>query len=216
MLPGELQTKGVPEITRDGEPVKLMKEAWPGPADGFTAYGRNWANASNTPFREYKHWVHEGGIATPLIVHWPDRIVDGGAFRDTPAHLIDIMATCLDAAGAAYPMKYNGINITPVEGGSLLPVFGAKEMKERVLYWEHEGNRAVRKGKWKLVSKARTVHFLKAPERPPFESWELFDMEIDRTEVHNVAASHPERVREMAEMWLDWAKRTGVIPYPPK
>ncbi|MDH3648643.1 MAG: arylsulfatase, partial [Saprospiraceae bacterium] len=152
MEPGALQTAMVPPITRDGKPVKVMKAGWPGPPDGYTAYGLNWANASNTPFREYKHWVHEGGIATPLIVHWPDRIKSGGEFRQEPSHLIDIMATCVDAGGAVYPETMHGQSIYPMEGKSLLPTFDEVALDREAIYWEHEGNRAIRMGKWKLIS----------------------------------------------------------------
>ena len=98
MKPGELQTLMIPTITRDGKPVKVMKEAWPGPPESYTAYGLDWANASNTPFREYKHWVHEGGIASPFIMHWPARFRDGGRITTEVGHIIDIMTTSLDAA----------------------------------------------------------------------------------------------------------------------
>jgi len=216
MAPGELQTKMIPEITRDGKPVKLMKEAWPGPPEGYTAYGRNWANASNTPFREYKHWVHEGGIATPLIVHWPNQMKHGGGFRTAPAHLIDIMATCVDAADTQYPSTFNGHSITPMEGTSLIPVFKENELAERVIYWEHEGNRAVRKGKWKLVSRAGKSNYLDSIETLPIQNWELYDMDLDRTEVHNTAKNHPNIVQEMSALWMQWANRTGVLPFPSK
>ena len=214
----ELQTEMVPPITRDGKIVKLMKEAWPGPPEGYTAYGLNWANASNTPFREYKHWVHEGGIATPLIVHWPTKIKEGGSFRKEPTHLIDIMSTCLDVAGGTYPTKYNGFDIQPMEGKSLVPLFDNQPLDREAIYWEHEGNRAVRMGKWKLVSKASKKHSFiwdKANELA-IQNWELFDMETDRTEMHDVAAAHPAIVKRMADLWLSWAKRTGIVPRPYK
>lgn len=215
MQPGELQTEMVPTITRDGQPVKLMRDAWPGPPEGYTAYGLNWANVSNTPFREYKHWVHEGGIATPLIVHWPAGIKDGG-FRSEPAHLIDIMATCVDVAGGSYPSSYNENDIQPMEGKSLLPVFENKTLDREAIYWEHEGNRAVRMGKWKLISKASKQHSFvwDKTDELAIEDWELFDMEKDRTEMHDLAATHPDLVKEMASMWQAWAKRTGIVPRP--
>lgn len=216
MASDEIQTKLVPDVTREGKPVKLMKARMPGPPESYTAYGRNWANVSNTPFREYKHWVHEGGISSPLIVHWPDRIPDKGTLRSQPAHLIDIMATCLDVAGGNYPESYNGNQITPMEGMSLVPVFKKNALEREAIYWEHEGNRAIRMGKWKLVSKAR--------KKQPFiwdkvnnleaSNWELFDIEEDRTEMFNLAPSNPEIVKKMADMWLVWGKRTGIIPRP--
>ncbi len=218
MQPGELQTQMVPTITRDGKPIKVMKEAWPGPPEGYTAYGLNWANASNTPFREYKHWVHEGGIATPLIAHWPAGISDKGVFRTTPTHLIDIMATCVAVGGGDYPDSYNGQAIQPMEGKSLLPVFAADQLDREAIYWEHEGNRAVRMGKWKLISKAsKKKSFLwDKVDELALSDWELYDMEEDRTETQNIAATHPDLVSQMADMWLAWGKRTGIVPRPPR
>lgn len=216
MAPGELQTAMVPSITRDGKPIKLMKDAMPGPPESYTAYGLNWANASNTPFREYKHWVHEGGISTPLIVHWPKGIQAKGELRTVPTHLIDIMATCVEVGQGSYPSTLNGQDIQPMEGKSLVSVFSQDELEREALYWEHEGNRAVRMGKWKLVSKAskkRSFLWDKKEELQPAD-WELFDMEKDRTELNNIATQHPELVEKMAAMWLTWGKRTGIIPRP--
>ena len=209
------QTKMIPDFTRDGKPVKLMKEGWPGPADGYTAYGLNWANASNTPFREYKHWVHEGGIATPLIMHWPEGIRQGG-LRHTPTHLIDIMATCIDVANAVYPTTYNGADITAYEGISLKPLFNNESVAERPIFWEHEGNRAVRLGKWKLVSKAdKSDSFIwDQLEQLPLEHWELYDMAQDRTETKNLSNQYPKVVDELSKLWMDWAKKAGAIPRP--
>ncbi len=172
----------------------------PGPEDTYQSYGIPWANASNTPFRLYKHWVHEGGIATPLIAHWPLHMTAQGELCHQPGHLIDIMATCIDVAGAKYPSRYKGHKITPMEGKSLLPTFDNKSIQREALYWEHEGNRAIRKGKWKLVSKY--------PGR-----WELYDLEADRTEMNNLADKHPELVRELAAMYNAWAKRSFVKPW---
>ncbi|MFK7982706.1 MAG: sulfatase-like hydrolase/transferase [Saprospiraceae bacterium] len=216
MKPNELQTEMIPFITRNGKPVKLMKEAWPGPPEGYTAYGLNWANASNTPFREYKHWVHEGGISTPLIVHWPAKIKDGGTFRSEPTHLIDIMATCVDVGGGTYPTTYNNQPIQPMEGKSLVPAFNQQDLARAAIYWEHEGNRAVRMGKWKLISKASKKHSFiwDKTEDLALKNWELFDMEKDRTEMHDIAGEHPELVQKMAAMWLAWGKRTKAIPRP--
>lgn len=218
MKPGEFQTLMVPTITRDGKPVKLMKEGWPGPPEGYTAYGLDWANASNTPFREYKHWVHEGGISTPLIVHWPDKIKAGGEFRSEPSHLIDIMATCVDAAGARYPENYNNQSIQPMEGKSLVPVFDGKDLDREAVYWEHEGNRAVRMGKWKLISKAskKNSFIWDKTDQLELDNWELFDMEQDRTEMNDIAAANTDLVKKMADMWQVWAKRTGIVPRPQK
>ncbi|MEM8891558.1 MAG: arylsulfatase [Bacteroidota bacterium] len=216
MEEGAFQTRMIPPITRDGKVVKLMKAAQPGPPEGYTAYGLPWANSSNTPFREYKHWVHEGGIASPLIIHWPEKINGDGAFRKEPSHLIDIMATCIDVANANYPQSYKGNSIIPYEGKSLVPAFDDIPLDREAIYWEHEGNRAVRMGKWKLVSKAdknRSFIWDKVEEME-VEDWELFDMEKDRTETANIAAEQPELVQKMAAMWMAWAKRTGTVPRP--
>jgi len=202
MKPDELQTRMVPAVTRDGRPVRTGEGVMPGPADTYVAYGKPWANASNTPFRMFKHWVHEGGISTPLIAHWPKGIPAKGEFRRQPGHLIDIMATCVDVAGATYPKEYKGEAITPMEGRSLVPAFADKPVQRDAIYWEHEGNRAVRVGNWKLVAKGRNG------------KWELYDMEADRTELNDLADSKPEKVKELADLWQAYAVRTHVLPYP--
>jgi arylsulfatase len=176
----------------------------PGGVDSFMSYGLSWANASNTPFRRYKHWVHEGGIATPLIAYWPAVIKDGGSITYQVGHIIDIMATCLDVAGIEYPKTYKGRELVALEGKSLLPIFDGKNRRgHEVIYWEHEGNRAARQGKWKLVA----AHG---------EPWELYDLEADRTELNNLANQHPEKVEQLKTMYESWAKRCGVQPWPVK
>ena len=173
----------------------------PGPADTFISCGQAWANVSNTPFCEYKHGVHEGGIATPLIAHWPRRIRTQGELRHQPGHLIDIMATCLDVAGAKYPAEFNGNKITPAEGKGLLPAFENRPIDREALYWEHEGNRAVRIGNWKSVAKG------------PAGKWELYDLATDRTEMNDLAAAQPERVTELTAQWESYARRANVLPW---
>jgi len=197
----ELQTRMRPTHTRDGRPVRIGYGVMPGPADTYIAYGRPWANSSNTPFRLYKHWVHEGGISTPLIAHWPARIKAQGKLRHQPGHLIDIMATCVDVGGAEYPSEYKGNKIQPMEGRSLVPAFDNKRIRREAIYWEHEGNRAVRQGKWKLVS------------RHP-GNWELYDLEADRTELNDLAADNPRKVAQLKALWESWAERAGVQPWP--
>ncbi|MBN1509617.1 MAG: sulfatase-like hydrolase/transferase [Sedimentisphaerales bacterium] len=202
MAADELQPKIWPPMkTRDGRPVQGGPTIMPGPADTYVAYGRDWANVSNTPFREYKHWVHEGGISTPLICHWPAGIKTRGRLCHDPGHLIDIMATCADVAGAEYPTRRRGQTIVPVEGRSLKPAFAGQALGERAIFWEHEGNRAVRKGKWKLVSKYPG-------------GWELYDIAADRTEMHDLALQNPERVGELKALYEEWAARCGVQPWP--
>ncbi len=215
MESGQWQTEMIPPITRDGKPVRRGEGTMPGPADTYIGYGKEWANASNTPFRMYKHWVHEGGIATPLIVHWPERIRQGGTFRKAPSHLIDIMATCVEVGNAKYPSTYNGNAITALEGVSLLPAFDDQPLDREAIYWEHEGNRAVRMGKWKLVSKSSRNSFIwDKTEHLELGNWELFDMEKDRTELNNVAEENRELVGKMASMWTDWANKVGALPRP--
>lgn len=190
-----------PRQTRDGWPVRAGLGVMPGDADTYVAYGRGWANVSNTPFREYKHWVHEGGISTPLIVHWPAGIAAArrGRLETQPGQLVDIMATCVDVANASYPQAVDGVAVVPLEGVSLRPAFAGRELaRTRPLVWEHEGNRAVRDGHWKLVAKRG---------RP----WELYDLDVDRSEMHDLAAAQPERVRAMAATWQAWAERARVL-----
>jgi arylsulfatase A-like enzyme len=186
---------------RAGVPTLHGPGVMPGPEDTFMSYGKAWANVSNTPFREYKHWVHEGGISTPLIVHWPEGLKARGQLCSQPGHLVDIMPTCVDVAGAAYPSERDGVKITPLEGRSLVPAFKNKTIARDAIYWEHEGNRAVRVGKWKLVAKG------------PVGKWELYDMEKDRTEMHDLAAQEPKRVKRMIAKWEAYAKRANVLPW---
>ncbi len=213
MASGELQKDMVPKYTRDGRAVRRGHGVMPGPADTYVGYATGWAHAGNTPFRMYKHWIHEGGIATPLIVHWPRRIRDKNALRHQPGHLVDIMATCVDVAGADYPDTLNTNPVIPMQGKSLVPTFANRELDRDMLCWEHEGNRAIRVGKWKLVSKpGRKPRDLSGIEVLLPDQWELFDLEADRTETNNLASDHSERVRDMAARWLEWAKRTRVVP----
>ncbi|MGQ9506124.1 MAG: arylsulfatase [Thermogutta sp.] len=195
-----IRTDVRPSQNRRGVPTLTGPFVMPGPEDTYMSYGINWANVSNTPFREYKHFVHEGGIATPLIVHWPAGLTRHGDLEHQPGHLIDLMATCVDLAGAQYPAEYQGQKILPLEGVSLVPLFRGQPIhRKEPIFFEHEGNRAVRDGKWKLVAK----------ENQP---WELYDMEVDRTEMHDLSAQHPEIVARLAAAWEDWAKRANVLP----
>ncbi len=199
-----LQPDMIPKQTRDGFPMRQGTGVMPGGADTYIGYGPAWANVSNTPFREYKHWEHEGGISTPLIAHWPRGISSGrhGKLETQPGHLIDLMATCIELAGADYPVEWAGRKIQPMEGVSLAPAFAGQPFnRKQPLFWEHEGNRAIRAGDWKLVSK-----------HPG--GWELYDMAADRTEMNNLAAQQPARVREMSAQWDTWAQRVGVLPWP--
>jgi arylsulfatase A-like enzyme len=190
----------IPKQNRAGVPTLMGPGVMPGPEDTYIAYGINWANVSNTPFREYKHFVHEGGISTPLIAYWPARIKRRGELERQPGHLIDLMTTCVDLAKAEYPKEVGGQEIQPMEGVSLVPAFDGKPLRRpNPIFWEHEGNRAVRDGKWKLVAKEN---------RP----WELYDMEADRTELHDLATEKPELVEKLAAKWDAYAERAMVLP----
>ncbi len=173
----------------------------PGDPHSNVFIGQCWAHLNNTPFRKYKHYNHEGGIATPLIAHWPAGIQPHSAWNTTPTHLIDIMATVVDVGGAEYPTTFNGHAITPMEGTSLKPVFAGGEL-DRPLFWEHEGNAAVRVGDLKLVRLGRNG------------PWELYDLKSDRTEQHDLAASKPDDIARLSAQWEAWAKRAQVKPYP--
>ncbi len=201
MADTDLQYDMIPKQTRDGYPMRQGYGVLPGGADTYIGYGKDWATVSNTPFREYKHWVHEGGISTPLIAHWPAGIASKGELRSQPGHLIDLMATCVDLAGAEYPSQRNGKPVTANPGRSLRPAFANETIDRDAIYWEHEGNRAIRVGDWKLVAKG------------PKGAWELYDMKSDRTEMHDLAAQNPEKVKELSEKWLTWAKESGAIPW---
>ena len=191
---------GTRDVLHDNDPSIM-----PGPEETYQSYGYPWANVSNTPFRLYKHFVHEGGISSPLIVHWPAKLKNPGTWTDQHGHLIDIMASSLDAAGANYPSEFNGNAVTPFEGKSLLPTVTEGTPVERDgIFWEHEGNRAVLAGKWKLVSKW---------SKPEDNRWELYDLEADRTETHDLAEEHPEQVAELSAKWEAWADKVGVIEW---
>jgi len=170
----------------------------PGGVDSYMSYGKSWANAGNTPFRLFKKYTHEGGIATPLIARWPTVIKQKGQITSQPGHIIDIMATCADIAGAKYPKSFKGQKIIPMEGKSLLPVFlGKKREPHEYLFWEHLTHEAVRHGKWKLVAEKRG-------------DWELYDLEKDRTELNNLADVYPQVARQLKSKYQHWAERVGV------
>jgi arylsulfatase len=199
-----LQPDMQPKQTRDGYPVRTGKGVMAGPADTYIGYGRGWATVSNTPFREYKHWTHEGGISTPLIAHWPQRITRQGELEHTPSHLIDLMATAVDVAGATYPTHFHGGEaIQPMEGKSLVPAFDGRPIEREAIYWEHEGNRAVRQGDYKLVAKGAEG------------KWELYDIAHDRSEQQDLSNQFPELVARMEKLWNEYAERAHVLPLVP-
>ena len=190
-----------------------VPDVWPGPPNSSTGYYLPWANASNTPFRLYKHWVHEGGIATPLIAHWPGQI-EAGAITSQTGHVIDLMATALDVAGADYPQTYHGYDVQPLEGKSLLPVFqGERREGHERIFWEHEGNRAVREGPWKLVSYYTEERVYDVGKGKRTGDWQLYNLDDDRTELNDLSASHPEKRAELEAAYRAWADRTGVLDW---
>ena len=184
--------------TREGRAVRIgnYPEITPGGEDTYASYGVPWANLSNTPFRRYKRWVHEGGISTPFIVHWPQGGVSDGRVIDEPFQLVHIVPTILHATGVEPD------NFVP-EGRSMLPAWqgnAAVDTDEPTLFWEHIGNAAVRRGPLKLV-------------RAYPGDWELYDIDSDRMESTDLAPTRPEIVAELAAAWHEWADRVGVLPW---
>jgi arylsulfatase A-like enzyme len=184
----------------------------------YASVGLEWANAADTPFRKFKMHTYEGGIATPLIAHWPAgmatrarTVSSSGRLVHEPLHVIDLMPTLLQAAGAGYPPEVNGRTLLPLEGLSAMSLLTGEPVEpsnaaetaarslpsDRPLFWEHQGNKAVRVGPWKAVA-------------PAGGAWELYHLAQDRTERHNVAAAHMEKTIELAALWRDWADRCGV------
>ncbi|MBL4559355.1 MAG: arylsulfatase [Labilibaculum sp.] len=171
-----------------------------GTPESFDSYEYPWANVSNTPFRQYKKWSHEGGVSTPLIAWWNGKIKP--QINRTSGHIIDLMPTLIDVAGGAYPKEYNGNAITQEEGISLLPLFEGENMKDtRLLFWEHEGNAAVRDGKWKLVKEYN------------IDKWELYNIDEDRSELDDLSEKYPKKVQELIAKWNEWSDRVGVRPF---
>ena len=173
----------------------------PGGVERYCACGTEWGVMHNTPLRGSKGGVHEGGIATPLIVRWHDTIQNGGEITNQVGHVMDLLPTFCDVAGVEYHDEYNGQEIIPCEGLNLLPIFqGRQRDAHEWLFWEHNDKKAVRHGDWKLVGRYNPRYLA---------NWELYNLESDRTELNNVAENHPERVELMAQAWLNWAERTN-------
>lgn len=182
---------------------KTGDRPWGGPGSNVVV-GMNWAQLQNTPFRMFKHFTHEGGIASPLIVSWPAALVPRhrGGIEQCPSHLIDLAPTILELAGVSYPASYKGKRLVPLPGRSLAPLLGGRPLvRGEPLFWEHEGNRAVRAGRWKAVR--RLGH-----------DWELYDLDRDRTEITDLAAREPARIRALANAWDRWAEASFVDAWP--
>jgi arylsulfatase len=181
-----------PRGITEGEPL--------GGPESHVFLGMCWATLNNTPFRRYKHFTNEGGISAPLIAHWPAGIPAArtGKLENQPSHLIDVMATACDVTGALYPAEFKGRRILPLEGLSLTPAFAGQPLhRVKPLFWEHEGNRAIRSGPFKLVMK------YKGP-------WEMYNIDDDRTEQHNIIDKFPAMRDHLIRQWQDWAATTFV------
>ena len=191
----------IPPSAPDGTPMKVgnSPEIHPGGADTYTSYGQAWANLSNTPFRLYKRWVHEGGISTPLIISWPGGGLDRGSIVEAPHQLTDLTPTLLEATGVQPLTERDGEQLPQLEGVSLLTALRGGPATPHDLFWEHIGNQAMRDGDWKLV-------------REDDRAWELYDLARDRSEQTDLAEKEPDRVTAMAERWQRWADEVGVIP----
>ena len=176
------------------------RSAPPGSAQSFLCLGPGFSSLANTPFRRHKTWVHEGGITTPLIVHWPQGIAARGELRHTPSHLIDIVPTLLELIGGKRPETVNGEAVPTPPGKSLVPALARDvTVPHDYLWWQHEANRALRVGDWKIVA---------AGEDSP---WELYDLGIDRCESHDLATAQPERVKDMATLWNQKTEEFRVL-----
>ena len=187
------------EKTLAGDCVEIGNQSRrrPGKEDTYMSYGLPWANVSNTPFRLYKHWIHEGGIAAPCVVQWGDKIKDPGRIVCEPVHFFDVFPTLLELAGMDYPNEYLGKNLVPLPGESFLESLNGKWNRKNPIFWEHEGNCGVRMGKYKLV-------------RCYPHNFELYDMETDRTEQHDISEQYPEVKEQLEKEYELWAKETGV------
>lgn len=183
----------------------LSNMGQPGQNDGIH-YGGGWAHVSNTPLKLFKHFTHEGGIRAPLIVHWPAGFAAKNVWNETPTHLIDVVATIEDAAGADHPSVFNGHPVLPLEGISLRPLLNQQPAAQRALCVEHESNRMIRKGKWKLVTEAFTAHDSEFASHQKL----LYDMDADPGETTDLAAANPAKVVELTDEWNAWCARVGL------
>lgn len=191
-----------PDRTHDGRKITMgnVTNVRPGDAQTFQSYDKPWANVSNAPFRLFKHFVHEGGISTPLVAHWPNGIKPRNAAH-AASHVVDILPTILEATGSAYQSEVGGHDIQPLQGESLLGLLQGHDWeREQPIFWEHEGNSAIRLGQFKLV-------------RLHGQDWELYDMENDRTELNNLAGRHVDFERDLKRQYHGWADQVGVMDW---
>ena len=191
-----------PDHTHDGRKITMGNVAGvkPGDALTFQSYDKPWANVSNAPFRLFKHFVHEGGISTPLVAHWPQGFAPRSPAQAS-CHVVDVLPTILEATGCAYQAEVGGHAIQPMQGESLMDLLRGKDWeREQPIFWEHEGNAAVRLGQFKLVR----LH-----NRP----WELYDMEADRTELTNLIGRHTGLEANLIRQYEAWADAVGVMDW---
>ena len=197
-----------PSETRDGRQIRydVKKEVLPGPQTTYSSIGQRWANVANTPYTYWKAESYEGGVHTPLVAFWPAGIkAKKGSFSAQVGHVMDFMRTLIDVAGATYPTTYKGHTLTPTTGVSLVPSFQGKQVVgHETLFNEHFGARYARSGDWKLVSASRDT------------TWQLFNLAIDKSETQDVAAQHPDKVRQLTAQWREWAQSHQVFPKPGK
>ena len=194
--------KFYPSVTNDGRKITIgnRTDVRPGGPESFMSYDQPWANVSNTPFRFFKHFIHEGGISTPLLAQWPANLRAQGIVH-SPCHVTDILPTILEAAGAHFPTELGGHALQRPDGESLMPLLSGKPwFRQQPLFWEHEGNAAARVGNLKLVRRFN-------------KPWELYDMETDRTELHDLAAGNALLVRRLESQYQRWADSVGVIDW---
>ncbi|UYQ91537.1 arylsulfatase [Chitinophaga horti] len=195
-----------PSETRDGRKIvyATKKEAMPGPQTTYSSLGQRWSNVVNTPYEYWKAESYEGGVRTPLIAFWPKGMkAKKGSYSNQVGHVMDFMATFTELAGAKYPAAYEGRTITPTEGISLTPSFyGKRSAGHKTLFNEHFGARFARQGDWKLVSLSNDT------------TWHLYNLSADKTEMHDLAGKHPEKVQELAGLWREWALTHQVLPKP--
>lgn len=188
--------------TRDGHKVTLGNDpdVMPGGEETYASYGVGWANVSNTPFRLYKRYTHEGGVMSPFILHWPAGNLANGKVNTSTFQLVNVAPTLYEALGVTYPATLNGNKLEALAGGSMLSALQTAETESSQLWWEHIGNAAIIRGKWKLVRE--------------FEwDWELYDLSTDRNELKNLASDHTDIVMTLSSEWERLAKLHGVIPF---
>ena len=191
----------LPEKTRTAEKMipGNLPAVMPGPENTYQSYGKEWANASNTPFRFYKSYLHEGGVRTPLIVLWPGH-TSKNSWTNAVGHVIDLLPTTIELSGASYPKAHGGETLWPLEGKSLVKIFKRPnaEAPPRTLYWEYGGKRAVRDGDWKAVAVGRN------------KGWELYDLKGDPSELRDLAGTEKDRLAGLVAKHQRWSKKVGV------